>query len=230
MKLLTHPKHGENVAETERNLSLVAGTLLVIQGLRTSGRTGGILTLLAGAELVRRGISGRCYLYNLLGITTATGYRGANVSLPYPLGIRVDCEEVVDLPPEEAYRFWRNLENLPSVMSHLKSVTVTGEKYSHWVAHAPAGTSIEWDAEIVNDEENHLIGWRSLPDSSVHNAGSVHFEPEGDGTRVKVRLQYNPPAGVLGAAVARLFGEEPTQQIREGLRRFKEQVESNRPV
>jgi uncharacterized membrane protein len=229
MQILTHPKHGENVADAERTASAIAGTFLVIQGLRNSNRGSGLVALLAGAELLRRGLTGRCYLYNLLGITTAT-HRGASISVPYPLGIRVDCEETVDRPPAEVYKYWRNLENLPAFMNHLQSVTVTSPTQSHWVAKAPAGASIEWDAEIVNDIENQLIGWRSLPDSQVQNAGSVHFEPAGDSTRIKVELQYNPPAGILGAMVARMFGEEPTQQIREDLRRLKEQMESKHPA
>jgi uncharacterized membrane protein len=229
MKILTHPKHGENVARPERTASAIAGALLVVQGLRSSNRNSGLITLLAGAELLRRGLSGRCYLYHLLGITTAE-HRGASISVPYPVGIRVDCSITVDRPPTEAYRFWRNLENLPVFMEHLASVKVIDEARSHWIAKAPAGTSIEWDAEIVNDIENKLIGWRSLPDSQVQNAGSVHFEPEGNGTKISVELQYNPPAGVLGAAVARMFGEEPTQQIREDLQRFKEHMESKHPA
>jgi uncharacterized membrane protein len=112
-------------------------------------------------------------------------------------------------------------------MNHLESVTTTGEGRSHWVAKAPAGSTVEWDAEIYNEKENELIAWRSLEGADVDNAGSVRFEPAaGDrGTTVRVTLRYDPPGGALGAAVARLFGENPDQQIDEDLRRFKQVME-----
>jgi uncharacterized membrane protein len=105
---------------------------------------------------------------------------------------------------------------------------VTGEGRSHWVAKAPAGTTVEWDAEVYNEKENEMIAWRSLEGSQVDNAGSVHFTPApgGRGTQVRVVLKYDPPAGVIGAAVARLFGESPAQQIDEDLRRFKQLMEA----
>ncbi|TMC89174.1 MAG: SRPBCC family protein, partial [Chloroflexi bacterium] len=126
------------------------------------------------------------------------------------------------------YRFWRNFENLPRFMEHLKSVTVIDNKHSHWVARAPAGTSVEWDAEIINERENELIAWRSVGDATIGNAGSVHFTPApgGRGTEVKVVLEYDPPAGRAGVIMARLFGEEPDQQVREDLRHFKEIMEA----
>jgi uncharacterized membrane protein len=113
-------------------------------------------------------------------------------------------------------------------MKHLESVKVTGGDRSHWVAKGPAGTSVEWDAEVYNEKENELIAWRSLEGSQVDNAGSVHFESAagGRGTIVRVVLKYDPPAGKLGAVVARLFGESPAQQIDEDLRRFKQLMET----
>jgi len=113
-------------------------------------------------------------------------------------------------------------------MDHLKSVTVNDNVHSHWVANAPAGTSVEWDAVIINERENKLIAWRSVEDADIGNAGSVHFTPApgGRGTEVKVVLEYDPPAGKAGAIIARLFGEEPDQQVREDLRHFKEIMEA----
>src|SRR5207249_522508 len=132
--------------------------------------------------------------------------------------------------PWELYEYWRKLENLPSIMSHLKEVRAIDEKRSHWIAKAPslAGGSVEWDAEIINDEPNALIAWRSLPGADVDNAGSVRFVPApGDrGTEVKVVIDYIPPAGKVGSWVAKLFGEEPQQQIMEDLRKFKRVMET----
>jgi uncharacterized membrane protein len=178
------------------------------------------------------GISGHCELYHAFGVNTAErGYEkgtGLRAGVPYELGIRVDEEILINKPPEELYRFWRNLENLPRFMEHLQSVRVIDHCLSQWVARGPAGFKAEWQAEIVNDIENELIGWRSLEGSQVDNGGSVRFgrSPDGRGTIVSVSLQYNPPAGFVGAAVARLFGEAPEKTIRKDLLRFKELMET----
>lgn len=134
----------------------------------------------------------------------------------------------INRPPEEVYRFWRNFENLPRFMSHLESVEVKDEKRSRWTANAPAGMKVEWDAEIVEDRPDHLIVWRSLKGADVENSGSVRFAlaPGGRGTEVKVAILYNPPGGAVGASIAKLFGEEPEQQIKSDLRRLKQVLET----
>src|SRR5205085_4024263 len=114
----------------------------------------------------------------------------------------------------------------PTFMEHLDSVAVREEGVSHWVATAPAGTHVSWDARIINEVENKVIGWQSLDGSTVATAGSVNFDETEHGTRVRVHLQYSPPAGRVGAAIARLFGEEPNQTIREDLRRLKRLLET----
>ncbi|HEX8774887.1 MAG TPA: SRPBCC family protein [Pyrinomonadaceae bacterium] len=135
---------------------------------------------------------------------------------------------IINRSPEEVYGFWRRLENLPRFMRHLESVQETGTGRSHWVAKAPAGSSVEWDAEITEDRPNELIAWRSLEGADVDNSGSVRFEPAtgGRGTVVHVEMEYNPPGGVLGALVAKLFGEEPGQQAQESLRTLKQVMET----
>jgi uncharacterized membrane protein len=139
---------------------------------------------------------------------------------------------VINRSPEELYQFWRDFENLPRFMNHLESVRVTGEGRSHWVAKAPAGRSVEWDAEITEDRPNELIAWRSLDGADVDNSGSVSFEraPGNRGTIVRVEMEYNPPGGVIGAAVAKLFGEEPGQQTQEALRCFKQVMETGEVI
>jgi len=130
-------------------------------------------------------------------------------------------------PVEEIYSFWRNFENLPQFMYHLESVEVRGSGRSHWVAKAPAGKTVEWDAETTEDVPNERIAWRSLPDADVPNSGNVEFRPApGDrGTEIHVQIHYDPPAGKLGAFVAKLFGEEPSQQVGDDLRRLKQVLE-----
>jgi uncharacterized membrane protein len=130
-------------------------------------------------------------------------------------------------PVQEVYAFWRDFENLPRFMRHLESVTVTGGRRSHWKAKAPAGKSVEWDAETTEDRENELISWRSLEGSDVYNAGTVRFAaaPGGRGTEVRVDMEYDPPFGKLGSKVAMLFREEPGQQVQDDLRHFKQVME-----
>jgi uncharacterized membrane protein len=142
--------------------------------------------------------------------------------------IRVDKSVTVNRSAEDCYLFWQDLENLPRFMQHLESVRKTGEKTSHWVAKAPGGGTVEWDAEIVADRPDEMISWHSLPGSDVAHAGSVRFEaaPAGRGTVVRVQMQYSPPAGVAGTLIAKLVGEEPDQQVREDLRRLKQMLEA----
>ncbi len=139
---------------------------------------------------------------------------------------------IINRPPKELYRFWSDFQNLPQSMKHLKDVRVTGEGRSHWVASAPAGTSVEWDAEVTEDRPNELIAWRSLEGSEVETKGSVRFEPApGDrGTVVRVELEYAPPGGALGAAVAWLSGVDAGQQTQESLRCFKQVMETGEVV
>lgn len=219
-----------NVGQTERWVSAVGGGALAVYGV-TRGSLGGIALALLGAALVQRGYSGHCNVYEAIDYNTSgdAGLRNSeNVSVPAGRGIRVEKAVTISRSPEELYRFWRNFENLPRFMNHLESVRVTGEKTSHWVAKAPASTSVEWDAEIYNEKENELIAWRTLEGADVASAGSVHFESAaaGRGTVVRIVLRYDPPAGKLGAFVARLFGENPEQQIDEDLRRFKQLIET----
>jgi len=134
----------------------------------------------------------------------------------------------VNQSPEKVYAQWRDFERLPTFMYHLESVQTTGDGRSHWVAKGPVGTTVEWDAEITEDVPGKSIAWRSLDGASVENSGSVRFlpAPGGRGTEVYVQLQYSPPAGAVGKVVAKLFGEEPNQQLSDDLRRFKQIVET----
>jgi uncharacterized membrane protein len=142
--------------------------------------------------------------------------------------IKVKQSITIDKPKEELYRFWRNFEQLPQFMNHLIEVKDLGGNRSHWKARGPAGSVVEWDAEIINDHPNSLIAWQSLPGADVDSSGTVRFEPAAGnrGTIVTVTLQYHPPAGTLGAAVAKLFGEDPDKQIHVELHRFKQLMET----
>ena len=143
-------------------------------------------------------------------------------------GVWVEEAATINRPIEDVYRAWKNFEDFPRFMRHVESVQVLGNGRSRWRATAPAGTTVEWEAEIVEDREGQLIAWRSVEGSQIQNNGAVRFHraPGARGTEVRVRLEYAPPAGKLGRGVAWLFGEEPDQQIREDLRRFKQLLET----
>jgi uncharacterized membrane protein len=146
--------------------------------------------------------------------------------------IRVSQAVTINRSPEELYRFWRDFQNLPRFMKHLESVRELGNRRSHWVSKAPAGRRVEWDAEITEDRQNEMIAWRSLEGADVDNAGSVRFEraPGERGAIIRVEMRYNPPAGVIGATVAKLFGEDPQWQIKDDLRRLKQVMETGEVI
>lgn len=143
-------------------------------------------------------------------------------------GVRVMESVTIDKPRSELYEYWRDFKNLPQIMTHLERVDVKDDIHSHWVAKAPLGTVVEWDATIIQDSENSSISWRSGEDTFVPNEGSVIFQdaPGGRGTEVHVRLIYHPPLGQIGATFAKLFGEEPSLQIAQDLRRYKQKLET----
>ena len=203
---------------------MAAGGALAAYALKRRSIPGGTAAL-AGAALLYRGATGHCDVYQALGVNRAGGHgtgvmadRGSDTrqKLGGSAGIHVEESSLINKPVSELYRFWRDFENLPKFMKHLESVSVREEGISHWVARGPAGTKVEWDARIINEIDNKLIAWQSLEGSMVSTAGSVNFRETDRGTEVRVNLQYNPPAGKLGAAVARLFGEEPHVQIQRG--------------
>ena len=141
---------------------------------------------------------------------------------------RVRAATTINKPIEQVYGFWRRFENFPRFMRHVASVEVLDDRRSRWTATAPAGATVSWEAELVEDRENERLAWRSVAGSTIEHHGSVQFAhaPGARGTEVRVELAYRPPAGALGRGVAWLFGEEPGQQIREDLHRFKQLMET----
>ena len=164
---------------------------------------------------------------NVLAVTALDLIAANQLSTNCRQGIHAKASCIVNRAPEEVYSFWRNFENLPRFMRHLESVEDHGDGRSRWAAKGPAGSTVEWEATIIADIPGEVITWRSLDGSDVDNAGAVRFEraPGNRGTIVKVNIEYNPPAGVIGATVAKMFGEEPEQQLDDDLRRFKQVLE-----
>jgi uncharacterized membrane protein len=148
--------------------------------------------------------------------------------LPDLAPLQVRASITVNRPVEEAYRFWHDFQNLGRFMKHVESVEVIDERRSRWKAKGPAGKVVEWEAEMIGDEPNRLIAWRSREGSEVETSGSVRFRPApaNRGTELLVDMTYRPPAGVIGASVARLLGQDPEAHIREDIRRFKQLLET----
>jgi uncharacterized membrane protein len=218
-------RSGRNISEAERWLSMAAGVGLAAFGV-SRRRAAGWAVAGVGALLFQRGMTGHCHTYEMLGVNTAGTGEDTRRALGGNAGVTVDESVTINRPISELYRFWRNLENLPQFMSHLHSVERITDTLSRWRAKGPAGTEVEWNAEIINEVPDQVIGWRSIEGSDVVSAGSVNFDAVTGGTRVRVRLQYSPPGGKVGAAVAWLMGSDPGTEIREDLRRFKQMVES----
>jgi len=206
----------ETISDKERWASIVGGSAMVLMGLQQRSLRG-ILTAIAGGGLAYHGATADKSLQDK--VVDATGINKA---------IRVEKTVTIDKSAEELYNYWHNFENLPNFMKHVKSVQVLDMRRSHWVANAPLGQTIEWGADIINDQPNQLIAWASEEGAQVDNSGFVRFSPApGDrGTEVKVVMEYNVPGGMVTAAIAKLFGEEPEQQIGDELRRFKQLMET----
>jgi len=221
--LATNRSTSFNPTIPDRVAYAVGGAGLIAWGLARR-RLGFALASTIGASLLYQAYSGNNPLFKLLGIRVRRrGAAGEGKET-----IFVSHTVTIDKPREELYRYWRNLQNLPRFMQHLESVEQRPDGRSHWCAKGPAGSRIEWDAEITEEIPNALIRWRSLPEADVANFGTVRFREAagGRGTEVAVDLEYQPPAGALGSAIARVLGEEPQCQIEEDLRRLKQLMEA----
>ncbi len=216
-----------NVGDMERWVSMIGGGALAVYGL-TRGTLGGFGLAALGGALAYRGTTGHSHLYACLGISTTGERHGRQASVRAGHGVRVEKTITIDRSPQELYRFWRHLENLPRFMRHLKNIKTLDHLHSRWQARSPLGLGLSWDAEVITENEPEVIAWRSLPGAAVETAGSVHFnyEPKGHGTEVRLVLKYDPPGGSWGASLARLFGVDPEREIEEDLHRFKRLAEA----
>ena len=163
------------------------------------------------------------------GIFAVRTFSGKHIhTLPYGYGIKLKKALTINSSPEQLYNFWRKLANLTKLFDNVLSVEVLDDRRSQWTLRVPGGITLEWEAEITVDRKNEMIGWRSLDGADLDNAGYVRFERAiaGRGTLVRVALQYNPPAGKVGAALATLLGEKPDRQIGEALRKLKQLMEA----
>ncbi len=213
-----------NVGTAERVGSAIGGGALVAYGLSRKSVGGALLALVGGAALYR-GITGSCPAYRSLGITTAADDRPLEEQLQ-ERGIRIEKTITINRPPGELYASWRSLSAIPGFMNDLAAADRPGDERSSRTAEG--ASPVQWESMITEEKPSEMIRWRSLPDAGVESAGSVRFIPcnGGMGTEVKVALSYSPPAGRAGAAVAKLFGKDPSRQVQEDLRRFQQKMET----
>jgi len=221
-----HPRSEINVGEVERWTSTIAGTLLVAHGLRRAN-FGGLALALIGGGLIYRGVTGHSEIYQALHIDTSDKHQARETGHIHQ-GILVKHSVTINRSAEDLYRAWRDVEAAPRFMAQVESVRKTGDNTSHWVVFGPFGKPIEWDSEIINDDPNRLIAWKTLPGAAGDHAGTIRFEPApgGRGTVVTLELNYEPPAGVLGLTVARALGRDPSRIALENLRHFKQLMEA----
>jgi uncharacterized membrane protein len=209
-----------NVGNTERLWTMIAGAALLGYAWRTRSRGLGA----ASVGLLLRGVTGYCPAYGAMGVN----HTDTKQSLSGPRGVHIRESIVIDAPPEEVYRFWRQLDRLPEIMPHLERVEQLDDKRSRWTAKAFDQVPMTWDAEIINEVPNETIGWKTLPGESIQHAGSVTFHPArgNRGTEVRIHMQYAAPGGKAASWLAWLAGEDPARHTREGLRSLKQQMEA----
>lgn len=216
-KMLSGAGNEVNVSIPERLVSVSAGTFLLLRGLRKLS----LLQMAAGGFLLYRGTTGHCAAYKAMGKTSLSDQTS---------GIEINTRLTIDKPKNEVYAFWRKLENLPLFMTHLESVTQLEGKRSHWIAKVPGNvTTLEWDAEVINEVENSLISWQSLPGATVDNSGRVEFfDLNGGKTELHVSIRYSAPLGAPGYGLSWLLNPVFKKLIRNDINGFKQYVESGK--
>ena len=134
----------------------------------------------------------------------------------------------INRPRAELFAYWRDLTNLATVMDNIVSVEMLDATRSHWVVKAPGEATVEWTAAITEERDGEVIAWASEDGADVPNSGRIDFRdaPGGRGTIVTATILYDPPAGIIGKVIAKMFQREPAIQARRDLRRFKQLMET----
>jgi len=204
----------ETWAPGTRLVSSAAGTTLTLYALARRSRFAGFVALATGVALIARSATNKP-LARLAGMRISQG-------------IDVQKTITIDAPVEEVFRFLANYDNFPRFMRNVKSVETFADGRSHWKVAGPAGVTVEWESITTRTEPNELIEWSTIEGSAVEHAGSIDLERAGDGTRVRLEMSYNPPAGALGHVVAKLFGADPKSELDEDMMRLKSTLETGK--
>jgi uncharacterized membrane protein len=205
-----------NVGDGERIASALIGGALLSRGLRRRS-FGGLLVAVAGGRLLYRGFSGHCGVYEHFGKDTRSVSPAA-----------VNRAITIGKPADELYRLWKDPHTLSRIMGRFAEVTPSGEKRQHWSVHGPLHRTLEWDAEIIEDQPGTRLRWTSAAGARLPNEGEVQFRPapQERGTEVSFALRFMPPGGVLGKAGLKLLGATPALIANHALRRFKSLAET----
>jgi uncharacterized membrane protein len=212
-----------NVDWPERLASIAAGARLFSGSLKhlLSHPLRNMILTAAGGYLVYRGVTGNCPLYSYISRITSHD-RASNIN--------IKTSVYVDKPRQEVYDFWRNLENLPLFMTHLKSVKTLNGKRSRWEAKLPGNVgTVSWDAEIINEDPGKVIGWKSIQGSDIDNAGKVEFmdSEDGMGTVIQAVISYLPPTGgYIKSKIAGLLSPVFEKLVRSDINNFKHYIEN----
>lgn len=212
-------KRTVNVTPLERIASIAAGSLFIYNSVRQG--TLGVFGALAGGYLLFRGGTGHCTVYSLIG----------KRELPDPVkNVNIRTSLKVNRPRHEVYAFWRHLENMPKFMSHLESVRAIDETHSEWKAKGPGGIgTVEWRAEIVKDEPGELLGWSSVPEADIQNAGKVEFhDGPNNTTRLDITISYRPPLREVGETIAKLLNPMFEKMVKDDVGNFKVYMETGK--
>jgi uncharacterized membrane protein len=223
-----------NMGRNDRLASVLGGAGLTLLGARRRGAAGALLGA-AGAALIARGASGHCPVYQALGASSRTGLprKRPRAETDLKPGVSVNATLTVDHPAEAAYAAWRDFTHAPRYMDRIVRVEILDDTRSRWTATGPMGRGWTWESQVVEDSPGELIAWESLPGSDLPNRGWVQFVPVGiDGRQTEVRyfVEFDPPGGVIGDAIAQAFHEAPREMVRGDLRRFRALLDSTAPA
>ncbi len=216
-----------DVGMVERGLAIFSGVGLLVIGARMGGIKG-LIVILCGADMIFRGITGHSWLYRLFGVNTAAINPAREAAVPHQQGMRIEECIVINRPVDVVYDYWRNFENLPTFMRNLKDVDVIDDDRSRWTASGPAGITLTWEAEIINEKVDEMIAWRTTNGASVPHAGTVTMKatPDGRAAELTLKMEYMPPGGALGQMFATVLGQNPQKQTRDDLQRLKDILEA----
>jgi len=215
-----------DIGMAERGLSIVSGVGLLVIGARMGGIKG-LIVILCAVDMIFRGVTGHSWLYSLFGVNNSSP-KSEGAAVAQQQGTRIEESIVIQRPVDVVFDYWRNFENLPTFMRNLKDVDVINETRSRWTAVGPAGITLTWESEIINEKVDEVIAWRTVNGASVPNAGAVNLKATADGraTELVFKMEYTPPGGALGQVFLSILGQNPQKQSRDDLQRLKEILEA----
>ena len=210
-----------NVSDVERVLSTAAGTFLYVLSVSRKKSKLNALIRYGRLYMLYRGISGNCPIRASISKNEVEQHTPA---------VNIRTSLTINASRKFVYDTWRDLENLPHFLKHIKKIEVTDDIHSHWVMKTPGKLpSVEWNAEIIDQEDARELSWRSLPGSMIETAGKINFADTLDATQVFITISYRPPVGYIGSAIAKFLNSTLRKIIEDDIVKFKAYVEEKQP-